>query len=541
MKIALAPLNPIVGDIDGNGTKILNYIDQAASANCHLVVFPELAIIGYPPKDYLFNPILLKKQSSILRKLKRKSKKITVVVGGVSKNSGPGQHFHNSVFVLQNGQQHVYHKQLLPTYDVFDETRYYEPGNEFLKLKIAGKKVGFTICEDIWFEESKLKDKYHRNPLERYTKQNLDLMINISASPFELDKMQRRKNLLSQITEYINCKLIYLNQCGANDELIFDGGAYVFDQDGKLLFQNEHFTEELAIYDDSSSPQKLVAVPQPMESLRQALLTGIRDYILKSGFKKVILGLSGGVDSAIVAVLAAQSLGAENVLGVLMPSRYSSESSITDSLDLAKNLGIQTHTVKIENIHSDFEEVFDQVLGTGNTKDLTAQNIQARIRGSILMAISNNENRLLLNTTNKSEMAMGYGTLYGDMCGALAVISDLTKTMVYALCDHINLNEEIIPKNILTKAPSAELKPDQKDSDTLPDYAILDEIIEAFIENHDFAPTVKDKTIDTNKIIQQIIRNEYKRYQAPLGLKVTGKSFSTGRRMPIVAKVTLDK
>lgn len=537
MKIALVPLNPTVGNLSHNIDKILSFTDQSIQKGCDLVIFPELSLIGYPPKDYLYYKILLDQQSRCLTKLKRKSKKITIIVGGIAKNPGKGLHLRNTAFILQNGQQYVYSKELLPNYDVFDEYRYFEPGSEPLKLKINGKKFGITVCEDIWSEETKLISRYHGNPLNQLAKLNLDYLVNISASPFELDKVDRRKTLLSSVAQGLNANVIYVNQSGANDDLVFDGGAFVYNPQGKLLYQTPEFDEDLFVFDSEINTSPIEYTEKdPNELLEKALVIGTRDYVHKTGFKQVVIGLSGGIDSALVTYLATKALGPENVLAVTLPSRYSSKGSVVDSDKLAKTLGITIKEFEIDPIHKSFEELFGQLFDN-QVQDITNQNIQARIRGNILMAISNNSGRLLLNTTNKSEMAMGYGTLYGDMCGALAVIIDLTKTQVYDLANYINREQEIIPKEIIEKHPSAELKPDQKDVDTLPPYSILDPMIEDIITNHEIKITDDNKQYPTKEILRKILLSEYKRYQAPPGLKVTGKAFGTGRRIPIAAKL----
>lgn len=535
MKISLVSFNPTVGKILQNTDKILAFVDQAIAKHCDLVIFPELAMIGYPPKDYLYFDRVKENQTSVLLKLKRKSKKITIVAGGIATHKGEGLPLKNCAYVFQNGQQYQYAKRLLPNYDVFDERRYFEPGDEILKIKIGGKKFGFTICEDIWYQEEKLKNRYPQNPLADYAGQNLDYLINISASPFEVGKKERRVKQFSQVAEQLNCSLIYVNQVGANDDIIFDGGALIFDHKGQIVFQAENFCERLFIFDTEKLQPQKINTPPEAEQIRKALTLGIRDYVHKSGFSQVLLGLSGGVDSALVAVLATEALGADNVLGVILPSRYSHPSSETDALNLAKNLKIKTQTIAIEPIHKMYEESFEKIFGPGQTKDITAQNIQARIRGNILMAIANNTGRLLLNTTNKSEMAMGYGTLYGDMCGALAVLSDVSKTRVYQLCHHINKDHEVIPKNTLEKEPSAELKPNQKDSDSLPPYNVLDPILQQFVETQNIPPKPLPHQVD--KILNTVMINEYKRDQAPIGLKITEKAFGVGRRMPIVGNL----
>jgi len=540
MKIALVPFNPTVGHIAQNTEKMLKFTDQAIEEKCHVIIFPELSLIGYPPKDYLYYKILYQQQSKCLVKIKRKSKKIAIIVGGFAKNLGQGHPLKNEAFILQNGQQYSYSKQLLPNYDVFDEYRYFEPGKKPLVLKINGKKFGITICEDIWFRESKLITRYHENPISQYARSNLDYLINIAASPFELDKVDRRKHLLSEVAQSLHCTVIYVNQSGANDDLVFDGGGFVYNANGKIIFKAPEFQQELFIFDSNTDKAPVtLKKPDKYEFLEKALITGVRDYVRKTGFHQVVLGLSGGIDSALVAYLATRALGPENVLGITMPSRYSSKGSVTDSKILAKNLGIRMEKIDINQIHQAFDAAFKNIFDD-KINDITSQNIQARIRGNFLMAISNNSGRLLLNTTNKSEMALGYGTLYGDMCGALAVISDLTKTLVYALSKYINRDEEIIPLNIINKPPSAELKPEQKDSDTLPPYEILDPMIEDFIEHHEIKLSPETAKFPTSQVIRKILQNEYKRNQAPIGLKVSGKAFGAGRRIPVAAKLDLE-
>ncbi|MBF0107252.1 MAG: NAD+ synthase [Deltaproteobacteria bacterium] len=567
MKIALVPLNPTVGHIAHNNRLATNHIDRAIALECDLIIFPELSLIGYPPKDYLFYKQLIEEQNQSLVRLRRKSKKIAIITGGVTLNRGIGAPFKNTAFIMINGQQHVYTKQLLPNYDVFDESRYFEAGTEPLVLKIGGKKFGLSVCEDIWSYEKDTKKRYRINPVEGYKNQALDFFVNIAASPFELDKLTRRKELLYRVADDLDCTVVFVNQSGGNDDLVFDGGALVVGPARQTLFQSPLFEDNVFVYDTGSpvnggvdqvthltltrSNSSILRGVHPhsvdcdiptypdnrMALLLKALITGTRDYCHKTGFKQVVLGLSGGVDSALTAFIASQALGAENVLGVMLPSRYSSKGSLTDAKKLARNLQMAVQPLEINTIHKALEKTLRQIFKK-NVSDITAQNIQARIRAVILMAIANNTNRLLLNTSNKSEAAMGYGTLYGDMCGALAVIGDLTKTQIYELCRHINREREIIPAEIINKAPSAELKPNQKDTDSLPPYPVLDPIVEDFIDRFVINKKNTGSNFTATEIVQKILANEYKRYQAPPCLKVTGKAFGTGRRMPIAAKVT---
>ncbi len=541
MKIALVPLNPTVGDIPANVDKILGFIDSAIAQHCDLIIFPEMSLIGYPAKDYLFYPWVLYQQQASIAKLKRRSKNIGIVVGGLGRHKGIGRPFLNQAFIFHNGQKHTYTKQLLPNYDVFDDWRYFSPGTEPLILKMNGKRFGFTICEDIWFSEDQIKTQYPQDPLNQYRDRKLDFLINISASPFEFDKPPRRAKLISHISQTLHCQVIYVNQSGANDDLIFDGSALVCHTNGKFIYKAPPFTEDLFVF-NTDEPRIFLPLKSSKstkyELLEQALITGIRDYFGKMGFTQAALGLSGGVDSALVATLAAKALGPENVLGVMLPSRYSSDHSITDSQSLAKQLGIQTMQINIDPLHKVYEKFFHKIFPQG-VSDLTEQNIQARIRANLLMAISNNSERLLLNTSNKSELAMGFGTMYGDLCGAIAVISDLTKTQVYELCGHLNLQKEIIPKNILKKAPSAELKPDQKDSDTLPPYDKLDPLLDVLINQYGQGVDFDSCDDLTRKVMNTIMKNEWKRFQAPPTLRISNKAYGAGRRIPVVGKLRI--
>lgn len=537
MKIAAVSLNPTVGNITENADKILNFIDRAISESADLIVFPEMSLIGYPPKDLIFLEYLYEQQNKLLKKIQNRSKKIAIVVGGFLKNKKTGSPFHNTAFVFHNGQKETYSKHLLPNYDVFDERRYFEPGNETCIFKIGKYKFALTICEDIWTLDPKLKKRYHQDPLKELKKKKFDLLLNISASPFELTKPGRRKKLIQKVGKELDSSVLYINQSGANDDLIFDGSCLLYNKNKQgthnLL---PYFKEDICFLEINKKQfdyQIAKTKTDVMDHLQMALETGIKDYVHKTGNQKILLGLSGGIDSALVAQLAANALGPENVLGVLMPSKYSSTGSVEDSLKLAKNLNIETKTIKIHDLHKCFTTNLDKVFGKNKTLDLTEQNLQARIRGDLLMALSNNTGRLLLNTTNKSELAMGYGTLYGDMCGALAVLCDLTKDVVYKLVKHMNPRFEYIPKEIFEKEPSAELKPDQTDSQSLPPYPVLDPLVDRFVTEENF----DSKQLNYEKTMMQILRNEYKRKQTPVGLKVTDKAFTSGRRYPVVANL----
>lgn len=535
MKIALVPFNPIVGDLIGNARKILQFLKQATENNCELIIFPELALVGYPLKDLIFYDLVLEQQNKILGKLQRDSKKIAILIGGILKNKGFGKPFHNVAYLFKNGQKFIYKKRLLPNYDVFDEERYFEPGQEPFIFNLGGLKFGVSICEDIWFYEDDLQKIHTRSLKTNLIPKSVDFLINLSASPYEFGKEKRREELFHKITKDLKIGLIYINQMGANDDLIFDGKIYVLGKTSRIVFESKSFTEDLYIHDTKHSALAKIQATDIWEDLHQALVIGIRDYVHKSGFSKTLLGLSGGIDSALVAQLACEALTPENVSGVLLPSRYTSPASIQDAKKIAKSLKIRLDIISIDPFHKLYEKTLKQIFPEETIQDLTDQNLQARLRGNLLMAISNQTGQLLLNTTNKSEMAMGYGTLYGDMCGALAVLSDLTKEKIYHLANHLNSNFEVIPESVITRPPSAELKADQKDSDTLPEYKILDPLLETWIEKE----KVSEKDFKKNKksLLEKMLSQEYKRKQAPVGLKVTTKAFGSGRRYPIVMKI----
>ena len=542
MKIALVPLNPTVGDVPENAEKIFQFLEQAINNHCELIIFPELALVGYPLKDLIFYDLILERQNQVLSKLQRFSKKIAILVGGVAKNKGPGKPFYNAAYLFKNGQKFVYKKRLLPNYDVFDEERYFEPGEGPLTFKLGGQKFAVTICEDIWFYEEHLQKIHAKSLKTNLIPKNIDFLINLSASPYEFGKEKKREDLLQKITKDLKIGLIYINQMGANDDLIFDGKVYVFKETTRIDLESKGFTEGLLIYDTKWNETSLLRPARDdnqknsiWEDLHQALVMGIRDYVRKSDFSKVILGLSGGIDSALVAQLACEALTPENVFSVVHPSRYTSPQSEQDAKKIAKTLKIKLDIIPIDPLHQLYEKTLQKVFPEEKIQDLTNQNLQARLRGNLLMALSNQRGQLLLNTTNKSEMAMGYGTLYGDMCGALAVLSDLTKEKIYALARHLNPKFEIIPKSVITKVPSAELKPHQKDSDTLPEYKILDPLLETWIEKEE----VYEKDLKKNKktLLKKMLSQEYKRKQAPVGLKVTAKAFGSGRRYPVVMKI----
>jgi NAD+ synthase (glutamine-hydrolysing) len=550
MRIALAQINPTVGDIAGNCRKAVEFIDRARAQNAQLVVFPELSVIGYPPKDFLLKPRFIDDNLQGVQWIADRVQGIDAVVGYAERNADPvGRPLHNAVALLRDGKIVSRHfKTLLPTYDVFDESRYFEPGpvNEKENLVRIGNVVGgLSICEDLWNDERLIPRRlYHRNPIADLHHAGAQLMINTSASPFVVGKHDFRLSLFaSQVRQY-GQPLVYVNQVGGNDELVFDGNSVVFDAAGNVVAQAKDFEEDLMVVDVPIGTQPAASNSGPkhrpsqgIESIYRALLLGLRDYVRKCGFRTVVVGLSGGIDSALTAALAVAALGREKVVGVAMPSRFSSEHSIADARRLAENLGIEFHVVPIEQVHEAYEKTLAPAFA-GRPADVTEENLQARIRGALLMAFSNKFNHLLLTTGNKSEIAVGYCTLYGDMCGGLAIISDVPKTTVWELSRWINRSagREIIPQSSIDKIPSAELRPNQTDQDSLPPYDILDAILFRYVEEDKGAAEIITEGFDpatVSRVIRLIDRSEYKRRQAAPGLKVTSRAFGFGRRMPI--------
>jgi NAD+ synthase (glutamine-hydrolysing) len=539
MKIAISQINPIIGDIKGNTDKILSYISKAKKEDCELIIFPELSILGYPPRDLLLRNDLLKKVDEIIKeKILPESKDIGILLGAPLCKDG---RIYNSALLFYHEKIFGYqHKTLLPSYDVFDETRYFKPANYRHPIIFKGVNLGITVCEDIWNDKDYWNRKiYEIDPLEELISQGAEIIINISASPYYYGKIKLRLDMLSYIAQKYKRPIVYVNQVGGNDELIFDGSSLVITEDGKIAWRGKSFEEDFGIVDfeNLSFIKDINFIKEDIEFIYKALVLGIKDYFSKLGFKKAVVGLSGGIDSSVTAVLAVSALGPENVLGVSMPSRYSSEGSIKDAEKLAKNLGIDFRIIPIEMIFKSYLETFNP---NGNPiMDLAEENLQARIRGNILMFISNREGYLVLTTGNKSELAVGYCTLYGDMAGGLAVIGDIPKMMVYELAKFINREREIIPQSVLTKVPSAELRPNQKDEDSLPPYSILDQILKAYIEDNLSIEEIVEKGFERSlveEVIKKIDSAEYKRRQAPPVLKVTTKAFGMGRRMPIVWK-----
>ena len=540
MKIALAQINTTVGDFGGNRSLIEKAYLQGSGEGVELVVTPELAITGYPPRDLLLKSGFIEANLAALEDLAGTVGEVGLVVGHVGLNeSHTGRRATNAVSLLHQGKIVATRtKTLLPTYDVFDEDRYFEPANENTPVEYNGRKLGLTICEDVWNDEVFWKDRrYEGNPVDELVEQGADIIINISASPWSLGKERMRCEMLSSLATKIKRPVIYCNAVGGNDELVFDGGSLGLNIEGKVLGAGVHFSEDLVVIDLEKEPQD-IPESQPMGLLYDALVLGVRDYLGKCGFKSAIIGLSGGIDSAVTAVIAAAALGAENVRGISMPSQYSSQGSLDDSKALADNLGIQYDVISIKEGFEMMNESLEPIF-KGKDEDVTEENMQARLRGLIMMAASNKFGSLVLTTGNKSELAVGYCTLYGDMCGGLAVLSDVPKTMVYDLANWINREREVIPWSTIEKPPSAELRPDQKDEDSLPPYEILDEILEKYVVECQSVDQIVAAGFD-EQIVGQIARlidlNEYKRRQAALGLKVTSKAFGVGRRIPVAQR-----
>ena len=540
MKIALAQINPTVGDFRKNTEKICSFIDHAKSQGADLVIFPELAVTGYPPKDFLDIPAFVDENLKFLGKIARSVSGISVIVGFVDRSKRPqGKLVHNAAAFIQDQKiVSVHHKSLLPTYDVFDECRYFEPAHTIFPVKFMDYTLGISICEDIWNDEEFWpRPLYEADPIENLISNGANLIINISASPFAVGKHDKiRLRMLTHDAVKYKVPFIYVNQVGGNDDLVFDGNSTVINAQGMLIAQAAAFEEDLMIVDlENPAVQAQSKSHTPVETIHKALLVGLQDYVKKCGFKKVVIGLSGGIDSAVTAALAVQSLGNDNVIGVLMPSQFSSQGSIDDSVELARNLGIAHKIIPIKDVF----EIYQNTLKAefkGLPSDSTEENLQARIRGNILMALSNKYGYLVLTTGNKSELAVGYCTLYGDMSGGLALISDVPKIMVYELARYINREKGIIPQNSIDKPPSAELKPNQFDQDTLPPYDVLDGILKAYVEDAKGVDEIIRMGYDekiVREIIRKVNRNEYKRQQAAPGIKVTSKAFGSGRRMPI--------
>lgn len=560
MKIALAQINTTVGALEANTQHIIECLQTAKAQHADLILFPELSITGYPPLDLLDRPRFIEKNLHCLAEIATHCVGISAIVGYVARNESPqGKGLYNAAAVLSEGKHiSTHYKSLLPTYDVFDEERYFEPAPEVHTVYLKGHRIGVSICEDVWNDSDFwTRQRYQKDPIEALAKQGMELLVNISASPFHVGKPAQRSAMVRALCLKHHCPAVYVNQVGGNDSLIFDGNSFAMSATGETLWQAKGFETDFAVIEINAIPTPSTPSPSAardgvfqtgsfprkaedlsttdLAEIEAALVLGIRDYLKKTGFTSVVLGLSGGIDSALTAALAVKAIGPDKVLGVAMPSMYSSEGSVSDALALAKNLGIRCDTVPIAPIFNGYTTAL-QPLFSEVEEDVTEENLQARIRGGLLMALSNKFGHLLLTTGNKSEMAVGYCTLYGDMCGGLAVIADLPKTWVYALSAYLNRETEVIPTGTLTKPPSAELRPDQKDEDTLPDYATLDAILEAYIVDHLSPEEIVEQGFEAalvHWVIRKVNFNEYKRRQAPPGLKVTRKAFGQGRRYPI--------
>lgn len=559
MKIAIAQINPTVGDLAGNAQRILTAARQASDAGADLLLTPELSLCGYPPRDLLMRPSFIAQMKKQVEDLAlAMPAELTALVGIAEDNSAAASQgekpIFNSMALLQKGEiKSVFHKRLLPTYDVFDEDRYFASGqtsNSFVYQSNSGPiNVGVTICEDLWNSESFWgKRAYTVDPIKELVKEGVDLVVNLSASPFTAKKQALREEMIAHAAKENGCTIVYVNQVGGNDDLIFDGQSVAYNAEGQLISRAAAFETDLQLVEfDSETKDLQPGEIQPLletedAEIWSALVLGVKDYARKCGFKQAVIGLSGGVDSALVSAIAAEALGPTNVLGVLMPSPYSSDHSISDAEQLAQNLGIQTKTIPIGTLMGGYDQTLDDLF-MGTESGVTEENLQSRIRGNILMAIANKFGHLLLSTGNKSEMAVGYCTLYGDMNGGLAVIADVPKTRVYSLCRWLNRAREIMPDNIITKPPSAELKPNQVDQDSLPDYDTLDDILERLTEKqqsaHEIVAAGHEAAI-VEKVVRLLARAEFKRRQAPPVLKVTDRAFGMGWRMPIASRWSLD-
>jgi len=543
VKIALGQINPTIGDFTGNSKKIIESSRQALALGAEMVLFPELAVCGYPPRDLLEKPAFVERNQKVINEIARAVPQITIVCGFVSPAKvETGKSVMNSAAVLRQGAvQFVQSKMLLPTYDVFDEMRYFDPAESQKLLPLAGKEFALTICEDAWNDKHFWPRRLYRvDPVDELLHAGGNMVLNISASPFHLGKRELRRQMLATIARDNKVPVLFVNQVGGNDSLIFDGSSMAIAPNGDIVAQGKSFEEDLVIFDSETMQgdmheQVTVGIP----SAYAALALGTRDYVRKCGFSKVVIGLSGGIDSALTAAIAVDALGKENVTGIAMPSQYSSEHSIKDARELACKLGIRFEVIAIGDIFDGYRKALAQLFA-GKPEDVAEENLQSRIRGNILMAFSNKFGALVLTTGNKSEVGVGYCTLYGDMVGGLGVISDVPKTMVYELSRYVNSLKPVIPQSTIDKPPSAELRPGQMDSDTLPPYEVLDNILEDYVEDYRTAEQIAaDRGYDVRvvrDVIRMIERSEYKRQQAAPGLKITPKAFGLGRRFPIAQK-----
>jgi NAD+ synthase (glutamine-hydrolysing) len=543
VKIALAQINPTVGDFTGNAEKLCRYAQDARARGAELVVFPELSVCGYPPRDLVEVPAFVARSRQVLEQLAAEITDIAIVAGFPSPAAlETGKSVMNSAALLRNGRiDFIQSKRLLPTYDVFDESRNFAPAPSQQLVCIGRQSVAITICEDAWNDKAFWSRRlYGLDPVEDLVRAGAQLVINISASPFHVGKLDLRQAMLASIAQQHRVPVLLVNQVGGDDSLVFDGSSIALNPKGEVIAQARSFQEDLILVDTASMTGDMHEQVSSVEaSAYAALVLGTRDYVSKCGFKKVVVGLSGGIDSALTAVIAVDALGAENVIGVSMPSQYSSEGSITDARQLASNLGICFEIVEIRGIFESYRDALSGIF-KGMAEDVTEENLQARARGAILMAVANKFSALVLTTGNKSEVGVGYCTLYGDMVGGLAVISDVPKTLVYRLARYVNSQRPLIPEASITKPPSAELRPDQKDSDSLPPYDVLDRILEEYVGNLKSAPEIATLTGFDGEVIRSVIRlidrSEYKRQQAAPGIRISTKAFGIGRRFPIAAR-----
>ena len=540
MRIFVAQLNPLIGDLEGNTQKILKALDHARAKKADVVLFPELTFCGYLPEDLFLHHSFIDAQEKYLERVINASQGLMVFVGVVRRNTSKGEKpLFNSAAVICDGKLLGYEdKRLLPTYDVFDERRYFEPGSTHHIWEYKGKKIGVLICEDIWQHAGYVGyTQYAKDPVLDFLPLKPDLILNLSASPYQFQKPDVRVNVCAKCAKTLHCPVILCCQVGGNDQLVFDGYSIAVDEKGNLRQIAKGFQEDEMIVDLDAAVCSVNFTYDPVKDLYQALVLGVRDYFHKSGFRKGCLGLSGGIDSALVASIAVDALGKDNVLAIAMPSRFSSPESLTDSQELSRRLGIEMREIPIENPFQSFLHLLDPFF-EGKGPDVTEENLQARIRGTILMALSNKLGYIVLSTGNKSEMGMGYCTLYGDMCGGLSVISDVTKQQVYTLCRWLNREREIIPQAIIDKVPSAELRPDQKDSDSLPPYEVVDKVLQGYVEEYLSPEEIASKYGIPLEIVSDLVckvhRAEYKRRQAAPGIRVSKKAFRAGRRYPIV-------
>ena len=541
MRVFIGQLNSTVGALTSNAELIRRAYDAGVRAGADVVLVPELAVTGYPPRDLLDRPYFIDAATQIKESLAAMTGETTLIFGCPTRTaSWCGKPLHNAAIVARNGRIILeQQKTLLPTYDVFDEMRYFEPGRNLQNVEIAGRRVGVLICEDFWFDDEAFGTKlYCRNPVDELARQGAEVFLNISASPFNAGKRRARWEIFSRIAKRYAAPLVYVNQVGGNDELLFDGSSIVFDESGTTIFCAPAFESHGSLVHLQGNPCDMVLALGEEEEIGRALILGLRDYIRKCGFKDVVVGLSGGIDSALTAAIAAEALGPEHVTGIAMPSQFSSQHSVDDARALAENLGIAFHLVPIADLYAPYESAIDTLFGEKKF-DTTNENVQARIRGNILMAWSNRTGAMVVTTGNKSELAVGYCTLYGDMAGGLALLGDVYKTMVYRVSRWINREREIIPESTLTKAPSAELRPNQTDQDTLPPYDVLDGILKLYIEEHKEVDEIVAAGFERElvaRILKLVDTNEFKRQQAAPTIRVSSKAFGSGRDMPIAQR-----